>query len=603
MSYLDVPRLHFCGRFVTTPSTVNNISQNFSTRLPAPETINNPQNWNWNPFGGHRFQLYECSIVRVVHADGGVVTTSSEDRVIGLPLQGTDDPVPAKMADLDTEQQYVPSIYGLTLRLGAPGHTLGCQGAMVPTPLNDTWRRAPVIPGTQEGGSRSGWYQSVLNELQWSASGSPALEQLARVSPDRISIRFVLDGYDMDSESSTFQTGRVVGTLGPAAADEPISFVPGRLLRPPNFPFGNSGENLFDGNPAYFAPFRVDERRRRLLLDLGNALPTTGYGGPIRDLGSLHPVVLSRDSAPIVLPALEVLGGAYEQDAGVAEVPLDAESLATLSNAPLRLMTLTSQGELGQTILQEDSEGRMLRADPFTLRMEPEDNTTVRIHAFRFGRPAPGEKIDLKLTAERLRNEGQVVPMPRQQDGDALTDPTEALEAYLSGMPAALLAKQGVELVPIPIAEPAEALRFPEDVTTDEAGVAAFELKASDPKRPRLEGAIDGQVYPIAIAWEGLENPCLQHFVSVRVFDRYPMPDAPTWADAKPILEPYAKLFPYMRHLVDLGHFATTHGAREQILRVLSYPESDPRYMPVTRDLSASKRALLIAWLERGALK
>ncbi|MGH1347697.1 MAG: hypothetical protein ACRBN8_39445 [Nannocystales bacterium] len=603
MSYLDVPRLHFCGRFVTTPSTVNNISQNFSPRLPTPESINNPQNWNWNPFGGHRFQLYECSIVRVVHADGRVVTASSEDPVIGLPLQGTDDPVPAKMADLDTEQQYVPSIYGLTLRLGAPGHTLGCQGAMVPTPLNDTWRRAPVVPGTQEGGSRSGWYQSVLEQMHWAAKGSATLEKLAELSPDRVSIRFVLDGYDMDSYSPTFQTGRVVGTLGPATADEPISFVPGRLLRPPNFPFANSGKNLFDGNPAYFAPFRVDEQRSSLLLDLGNALPTTGYGGPIRDLGSLHPVVLPRGRAPIVLPALEVLDGAYEQNAGVVETSLDADALVALSNAPLRLMTVAANGGLGQTILQEDSEGRMLRADPFTLRMEPEHDASVRVHAFRFGRPAAGETIGLKLTAERLRNEGQVVPMPRQQDGEPLADPTRALEAYLSGMPPAFLADHGVELVPIPVAEPVEALRFPEHLTTDDTGVASFELHASDPKAPRLGGAIDGQVYPIAMVWEGLENPCLQHFVSVRVFDAYPIPEAPTWADAKRILEPYAKLFPYMRHLVDLGEFATTHRAREQILRVLSYPESDPRYMPVTRDLSASKRALLIAWLENGAEK
>src|SRR5205085_2407495 len=66
-----------------------------------------------------------------------------------------------------------------------------------------------------------------------------------------------------------------------------------------------------------------------------------------------------------------------------------------------------------------------------------------------------------------------------------------------------------------------------------------------------------------------------------------------------PILAQYANLYPVMsRRLLDLTDYAAVV-ANARILRLsFSLPVSDPNSMPVTRDLSANKRATLLKWLD-----
>src|SRR5215210_2864247 len=100
MSYLDVPRLHFAGNFIANPSTINNTPANFDPTVPI-----NFQNESWNPNGNAAWKFLNCTVRSAVNAAGQVYPTSGTDPVIGAAVLSTDQPVAAKLVDLDTQQQ------------------------------------------------------------------------------------------------------------------------------------------------------------------------------------------------------------------------------------------------------------------------------------------------------------------------------------------------------------------------------------------------------------------------------------------------------------------------------------------------------------------
>ena len=85
-----------------------------------------------------------------------------------------------------------------------------------------------------------------------------------------LSIKFNVDGFNMTFSDPDFMCGRIVGTIGPAASDEPHHLVMGRQFMTTDTP----------GNQGFFRPVhginfcvaRVDGKS--IFLDLGNALPT-----------------------------------------------------------------------------------------------------------------------------------------------------------------------------------------------------------------------------------------------------------------------------------------------------------------------------------------
>ena len=125
--------------------------------------------------------------------------------------------------------------------------------------------------------------------------------------------------------------------------------------------------------------------------------------------------------------------------------------------------------------------------------------------------------------------------------------------------------------------------------------------RPAGPGRPRLY--MDGQLYGIETCPEGVPDGWFSspfHYVSVLVFDRHDVLERPTWHDdVLPIMRLYANLYPVMsRGLFDLADYecVVRHIA---ILRLsFSLPLADPNSMPVTRDLSAGKRATLLRWLD-----
>src|SRR6185436_19069528 len=117
----------------------------------------------------------------------------------------------------------------------------------------------------------SSFYQSILTPVEWGdTKRSRFLRELRAASPDgMLSIKFNVDGYNMDPTSPMFTLGRCVGTIGPASPDEPKHFVLGRQLLP-----RISTKNHNPSGPMNFMQAAVDAKTKKIYADFGNALPT-----------------------------------------------------------------------------------------------------------------------------------------------------------------------------------------------------------------------------------------------------------------------------------------------------------------------------------------
>src|SRR5215470_13631297 len=118
MSYLDVPRIHFAGKFFSNPSTVDNTASNYD-----PANTIDPA---WNPGGIHYFQLLSCKITAAVFdASGALKVSNADDSIIGGSVAlSTNVLAPPKLVDLDTEWQSSSQIWGMKLAISNGTDTL-----------------------------------------------------------------------------------------------------------------------------------------------------------------------------------------------------------------------------------------------------------------------------------------------------------------------------------------------------------------------------------------------------------------------------------------------------------------------------------------------
>lgn len=554
MSYLDRPRLHFAGRFQTTVSTVNNTPRNFDTaNFTAKQQEYGDGLGGWNPRGTAIWRIVDCTVRRACYNDGTDATDSAADPVVGARLLNADNRVDAKLVDLDPQQQSVSQIWAWRLRLALPGGAVAWAGDYHVAAFTDMWKRFAAGPGDTDS-VLSAYYQSLIGPLEWGELGeSRLLRELRDASPGQLSIKMIVDGYVDDRKQPDFTYGRIVGTIGLAAPNEPAQALMGRMLCPT------------EGSPLSYAYAQTSKKRGTVTIDMGNSVPTTSVGGPPDPaVGALALAVPAGEAGEYeLLGTIEYGEAAYLSTAGVQEFSATAAQLAR----PLMIIRPPSSTD-AKSLLQEKPSGEYVRADQFVFRLNPldadrpglGDAPTVQIIATRFGEPAARQRIDLAL------NDVPLAP----EKGDPPTGVPEA------------------------------ALHFPPWVITDEQGRAHFTLSGSDPGNPR--GYIDGQVYALGYSWHGAPpalhtNP--SNFISVLVWNKHPHIAEPTWwADIFPIFKQYANLYPVMRTIVDLGEYEAVLKRSDLLKLVFGLPEDDPNAMPTVRDLSRSKRELIRRWLE-----
>lgn len=579
MSYLNAVRLHFAGQFQANISTVNNDPAHFHNaaflpsyqemNAPDPKTARQMHGW-FNPQGDAAFRLRGCAITSAWTQAGQV---SGADPVLQCLVADSDGSVPAKLVDLDPEQQLVSTIWGLEVRIcDAAGHTL-LRGSYEPAAFTDIWDRAESADGDIGAGAM---YQSVLTHLEWhDAAKSAFLTELqaAAAGTGNLSIKFMVDGLNMEYTSPDFMCGRIVGTIGPALAGEPHHLVLGRHFMPD--PATQTANFFAPAGGINFCAGVVDPGSETLYLDLGNALSTAAPGGAINDVGDLFVGVEGRPfgTLPCQGPDGYATPGWYERTAGVATFPLDPEQLSLARSSPLVITGIATQPNGSPFWVAERPAATYLRADAFVFRMSPGDTVDIPVYATQWGEPMVGVVVDFAIDNGQLQ---------------------------------ASFDKSVMVAAPPPVGEPSDVLAFPPSATTDARGVAHLVVKAGDPGTPRwfADGAdygIDGQVYGIrpAFADPSFSGPVNQwDFVSFLVWSGYAMPDPVTWADVQPILQQYANLYPVMLRFLNLADHDQLVANAGLLKLAFSLPISDPNTMPVTRDLSPAKRQAILTWLD-----
>jgi hypothetical protein len=543
MSYLAALRLQFSGRFQAAVSTVNNDVAHFDNAT-FQERFREQGPGGWNPRGNADWRLIGCAVTAASYADG--TPAGEDDAVLRMLVADSDRQAPAKLVDLDPEQQLVSTIWGLEVRIcDTQGDTL-VRGSFVPTGFIDLWGRARSA-GTGTDFAMCAAYQSVLTNLEWGDVGASRLltELRAAATDGLLSIRFNVDGFNHTPGTAGFTLGRIVGAIGVASASEPRHFVAGRQFMAAS-----------QDTPLNYCTAVVDEANGRVLLDLGNALPTTTPGGSQASIGTLTLGYAAPGGSTTPLGTIDYLAdGWYSSRAGISEVPVNADQLAAIADTQLALTVP------GAPPMLESPGGIYVRADAFVFRLAPGEAVDVELFATRFGLPYAGAQITAAEDASGLQG-GQGDPTPG--------DPPSALS--FDGT----LAPAGAD------------------------GTATLRITASDPGNPR--DYIDGQVYGVrpALADEPASYPTDPwNFVSLLVFDAF-SPDDPVtwWGSLQAVLQQYSNLYPVMDVFLDLSSYESVCANQELLRLAFGLDAANPNSMPVTRDLSPAKRAAILRWLD-----
>jgi len=545
MSYLDVPRIHFAGKFYTDPSTVDNTPANFN-----PANTIKPE---WNANGYHYFLFQNCKVTAaVLDASGALKTSSADDPIIGgsvaLSSNVTAQP---KLVDLDTEWQTSSQIWGLKLAISSGSDTI--EGTLDTPTLRDLWMtRAPQKPGLKPGdtdlGPASGAFQSVLRSLTYAPVAPGSSKVLNQFNgAGMLAIRFVAYAYDVVTK-----TGKTVGTIGIARPNEPTQFSNARRLEPAATVNPNFGPRVYF-SPFGPAPFKLDEGRKRLIIDLGNSIPETSAGGAPPALGVMNATVPTGKTTMVIGP-LDYSLTHYEITAGVEELPVtDAQIAALKSNA----LQISVDGLPGKpVVLAERPTGTNVETAETVLRMDPGDTNTIDLFATRFGQAKTGQAISARVTTGGRRTS--------------------------AGLTFTVLGGG----------------------KTDAKGKLQIKFTASDPGKARAADKIDGQIFLVEYDWGATKKgvaPDWRGRIVIKVFDTRASVASPKWADVQDIFQEYARMYPSMKGILDLGVQATVQAAKDRIKTTLSYPLTDPRYMPVSRDMSRDKKALILRWIAAGA--
>lgn len=572
MSYLNPLRLHFSGRFQANVSTVNNDPTHFNTdefkasyqKMQGPGMV--PPNGWFNPQGDAAWRLLGCKVTSAWNS--GAV---SDDAVLQCIVADSDGRVPAKLVDLDSEQQLVSEIWGLQVRIAdASGKTL-VSGHFEPAAFADIWDRST---GSGKGGDNGAgaMYQSVLTNVQWvDVSTSPFLQALKAATEDGgLSIKFNVDGFNLSYKSPDFMTGRIVGTIGPASKAEPKFMVLGRQFMAAAAQDGNFFTPVGGMN---FCAAVLDEQAGCLFLDLGNALSTTAPGEGFNDLGDLtvsyyDPITTPVNPAGTVvalgtIPSTGPTGYStdaswYPGTAGIVVIPLTQAQITACSSLPLMISGNSGVG------ITEWASGAFVRADKYVFRLMPGQEVSIPVYATQYGRPMSGAEITFAFDPGMLQGGSGVPPVATPQDAITITNSSAT-------------------------------------AVTDASGMAWLSLETADPGMPRVY--IDGQVYGIrpAFADAGLNDESTVNqwnFISFLLWTAYTPGNPITWADIGPIFQQYANLYPVMNRFLNLGNYNEVVANAKLLKLAFQIDVADPNSMPVTRDLSPAKRAAILAWLD-----
>ena len=651
MSYLDFPRLHFSGLFLTNPNTINNTTANYTpdVSLTVPPPPPNQYDMNvagWNALGVAQWWLEECTVLSAVGPEG--VEADASDAVIGALVQSPSPSTPmsdgqggfydiAKMVDLDPDQQGRSALYGLRIAVKLPNGA-GFQGLMTVPEIRQLNERIAIAQSSW--GAVCNW-MGTIQSVQWSGdiSGSPVLTKLQAASAaEGLAVKLTVDLHQNNpgnvfTAGDMFLYGRVLGSIGPALAGELSEVLPGRCLQkfvPPARKAALSasvqqGQRVLQGRDRVVAGIMALGALREGFTTQNSVTPPPDPWNPafgiVRQIDSQN--FLSIDiGASILLNAQQDPGnpsglssdGTFEVDSGIVVGlynPQDPQQFVPFTNGTIKI---SPQYQLLESTSKNCS--LVKNSGVFTIPLTGAEAASaittplaIQVNGTTVAAENPeGWWMDVSVSSQRIEcgsgqlGTGQIMV---RKFGKAVVGVEPPVTASVQVFQWVFENNQWSNPNPLPTSTDVGISSISQ---TDENGLADITIAVNVPDitLPVIRQPLDSQIYYISLTGTDQNNTPVgdgqsdNATFSVLLWKAFQIPENPTWDDISPIFAAYARLYPGMKSRLDISDQATVLNFASGILNNhMNVPISDPAYMPVTRDLSPSKMAMIVDWLKQ----
>jgi hypothetical protein len=594
MSYLHAPRLVFTGDFLSDVSTVNNDTAHYNNATFQPnfqEPGQGATNGWWNPEGGAVFDFRNCSVKQIFLPDGTTQTTQYEDIIIGQAVTGAEGRPTGKMVDLDPDAQMFSALWCVQLRICNANGDLLFKGDINTTSFRDLQMRQ-LDAGKSNGQPLGATWTSVITHLEWGeiAEQSAFLKTLrATTQNNMLAINMNPFGYYYNHNDGRFSLGRIIGSIGPYFEGEPLTFAAARRL------YGINYTPSIGGTYFSISNFLAEPDAKRVSIDFGASFPIADAIGTVnykQDLRLAVSNVPQTAVASLQTPTTyispdnftEIGALDYQSDPNwlnqtggiVSFNNLPEATVSALRNNQLILVTpSTSQPGQFAVIAREAIDGLVARADNFIQRLDYGQSVDVDFYAYQWGKLLPNTGISVTLDP----------PTP-----DTPVGPRNPIsELYGNNYPA-------------------EGLSFNGQISTNSQGKAQMPLTGNAIYSPRVY--IDGQIYYITYQTATVDPAFGTESLVVHLRDYFEEITHPDWDDISEMMIQYSNLYPIMsKYVVNLADPLALAEKKNILIFAFSRGMDDTMHMPVTRDLSDTKRKTILNWLnnpqtgQKGVLK
>lgn len=609
-SYLDVPRIHFKGKFRADVNSRNNCQCNFKGNLP----LDPGQEWNYN--GTSEWEFIDTHVSSVVDQSGKKNPSSP---FMGARVFSNDEGPLAKIVDFDVDYQ-VSALYGLKFGIEVDGVTLLKGDWVTSVIVRDKWyKMICTLPG--EVHHHDARYSTIstsrITNIQWSDKASGLrLATLCNDCTGDLSVSITINYYSQEM----FTLGNIVGTIGAAKKGEALNVGGDRKLESTKSSLTFAEDHICSRHGVDtpnqltgVAPFTFDKSRKTLIVDISNAFPVDSHNNPI-NLGELwfgvmndKAVTIFGDPIPYKQFGLMDHGGIIEQVTNTISVPLEKSLLVIIKEVVSELSgsdifpineafpSLKQKNPRGQLLMKEleyfirPVEYYMDKLEYSNLNGSPKALSEVTLHVSSFGQDVEGAVVNIE-TLSSVIPEGGVIPVVNSHvtNNSGLVTFTFKAEREI---PFTRL----YENYPCQNNCLNESnVRAQIKVNDDSSSIAGYQLP------------IDGQVYHFCyyVANDskqagGCKNTSeLLSFLSFSTMN-YTRPY--TWIDhVSPIFLQYHHLCNNIRTVIDLSNYTEVILPHNIKFLHMSFTQdiNDANYMPVTRDLSPTKRDMILEWLK-----
>jgi len=621
MSVLGYPRIHFKGRCLLNPATGNNddVTVNLDTAnvqlYPALAAMSDAEarSWlmegvqcisvinqqvhtylrcGWNYFGDMGFEFAGVSVVSAVGADG---RWNDSDPVVGQPvwILGSGLARKAVICDLDPIGTVFAQIFAGGVQVGDDRvDLLGRHD----TRAHSHWvifRNASTYPGEQNFVGAGATWQfaiprdrvelasprggSVLDDFREALQTNPGLVvQFCIYLPEpRINDEDLIAMFQKGCFVSNPAEAYLVGTIGVWEAGELRTDPGGRLLLPPPDALNPL---LTLPNPITLGPTaaRVHADRHVVSLNLITTFPEANFDRPPSAKADVGPVrlgvILPGGGRPIPLGDPLHYGNArYEATAGILDIDYDPAAIGPAS-LHAGTLVLLSDWFPGYPILTEAHSSVTVETDDRAVYCDVGQSGQISILVRQRGRAPTSDQLVYIW-------EYQNVTYPGGAQARAHTELTPV------GQGGTL--QHRVCLTPRVVFPAGRTAPLPLPFTALRPGSLALGFT--------LDGMPPQGSYPWGTGF----------YAGVRVmpkddYSSIPLERRVSWEFIyQNIIRYYYLIYPVMSQVFPLNNEAAMREAADSIVeRSDTKLWESTRYMPISRDLSAGKRQLLVEWAE-----